>query len=85
MRIRVADRRLGECIINSTKDLGKGEEYAIKSLCMLQLMCMNSNSTDDNFKEFLKILREATKKLEKLYGNAAEDTDPFAAFNESNV
>lgn len=52
---------------------------------MLQLMCMNSNSSDEKFKDFLKILRDATKKLEKLYGNATDDTDPFAAFNESNV
>jgi len=81
MRIRVADKRTGECIINSNVDLDKGQEYSIKALCMLQLMCLNSKN-DEKFVEFTKILRETTRKLERLYGGK-DDVDPFEQFNAS--
>ncbi len=85
MRIRVADKRLGECIINSSKELDKGAEYAVKSLCMIQLMCMNTDPNDAKFLEFIRILRDATKKLELLYDEGKNEPDPFEQFNASVV
>ena len=86
MRIRVSDKNLGEIIINTTNPIGKVNEYAVKSLCMLQLMCLNSSTSDEKFTEFIKILRDATKKLNNVYGEKGEDdVDPFEQFNASKL
>lgn len=81
MRIRIADKDLGECIINTNKAIGKSEEYAIKSLCMLQLACMNKDQDPDKFDQLIAILREAVNKAEKVYGTGDEDeSDAFDQF-----
>lgn len=67
MEIKVADKRLGKCIIVTNKDIGKAEEYAIKSLCMLQLICMNKDEDPQKFYELVKIIGEAVTKIEELY------------------
>jgi hypothetical protein len=86
MRIRVSDKNLGQIIVDSNKDIGKVEEYAIKSLCMLQLMCLNTDSSDPRFREFIRILKDTTGKLDKLYNDRGdEDVDPFEQFNTSNI
>lgn len=86
MRIRIADKRSGECLITANKDLDKGSEYVIKSLCMLQLMCMNIDPTDQKFIEFIKILRDSIKKFEALYNpEGNNEPDPFEQFNTSII
>lgn len=85
MRIRVADKRVGECIVNSNEELSKEQEYALKSLCMLQLMCINIDTKNQNYIKFLDILRETTRKLDKVYGDKQEDANPFEQFNASIV
>lgn len=77
MRIRVADSKVGECIVNSERDIGKMEEYAIKSLCMLQLMCMNKEEDDQKFGEFLGIMSEAIKKAKNLYKGNTDEPGPL--------
>lgn len=85
MKIRIADKKLGECVITVNKEIGKSEEYAIKSLCMLQLMCMNTQKNDPRFKEFVRVLREATNKAEKIYKPEGEgDADPFEQFSTAD-
>jgi len=85
MKIRIADKTLGECVITVNTDIGKSEEYAIKSLCMLQIMCMNQKKNDPRFREFIKILRDATSKVEKIYNPGGDDdADPFKQFDASN-
>lgn len=67
MQIKVADKVLGECNIKINKDIGKREQYLIKSLCVLQIMCMNSNEEPEKFDEFIDIIKETILKAEKLY------------------
>lgn len=68
MNIRVADRVLGECNIKiNDENIGKREQYLIKSLSILQIMCMNSQEDPEKFKEFTHILKDATKKIENLF------------------
>lgn len=69
MVIKVRDKDLGECDIKSYNNIGKDEEYLIKALCFLQLMCMNSEDDNEKFNSFIKILKEATKKAEELYND----------------
>lgn len=87
MRIRIADRAVGEVIVNSNVELGKIEEYAIKSLCMLQLMCIGTNKADPRFDEFIKILKETTARLNRLYNGTEDENniDPFEQFNDNNI
>jgi len=67
MKIRIADSKIGECVITSKKDLTKQAEYTIKALCMLQITCMNSKENPEKFIELLAILKEATDKATRLY------------------
>lgn len=67
MRIRVADKELGECNIDVSSKISKRAEYLIKSLCVLQIMCMNSEEQPDKFDEFIHIIKEATDKAQLLY------------------
>ena len=83
MNIRVADKNTGEIIINSNRKLEKVEEYAVKSLCMLQLMCLNEGSSNAKFPEFIKILKDTTTKLENLYKDETDEPDPFEQFDSS--
>jgi len=78
MKIRVADKNIGECVITVNTNIGKSEEYAIKSLCMLQMACMNKKQDPDKFNEFIKILKDAISKAEKLYINGASENEPDA-------
>jgi len=78
--LRVANKHLGEVIINSHLDLEKPEEYAIKSLAMLQMVCINPNEKQ-RFPEFLSIIDEAITKANALYGNGETNVDPTDLFN----
>lgn len=82
MRIRVTDKNLGECAINVSKDIGKSEEYTIKSLCMLQLMCMNKEDSPEKFTEFISIIKKAVDQINDLYHDqqkpGIDPTDLFA-------
>lgn len=84
MRIRVSDKSLGECVINVHTDIGKSEEYTIKSLCMLQLMCMNKQDSPEKFKDFISILKKAVDDIEKVYGDEepSKDSDPTSQFGD---
>lgn len=87
MRIRVADKNVGEVIVNSKAEIGKIEEYAIKSLCMLQIMCLSPNRADPKFSQFIDILKETTGKLNRLYNGTEDENniDPFEQFNDNNI
>lgn len=73
MNIRVADNTLGECNVTINSDISKREQYLIKSLCVLQIMCMNSEEDPEKHKEFVKIVKDATEKIEDLYCNEKKE------------
>ena len=81
MVIKVRDRNVGECNIKTYTDIGKDEEYLIKSLCMLQLLCINSKSEPEKFDQFINILKEATQKAENLYSDKESNFDATDQFN----
>lgn len=73
MNIRVADKTLGECNITINDKIGKPEEYLIKALCVLQIMCMNAKEDPEKFKELLKIIDNTTKKVAELFPEDKEE------------
>jgi len=73
MDIKVIDNNIGECSIKVYKDIGKDEEYLIKSLCMLQLLCINSKEDPEKFDTLINILKEAAQKAEELYCNEPKE------------
>ena len=83
MRIRVADKRLGEIVINVNTDIGKCEEYIIKSLCMMQMMCMNKDDSPEKFTKFIEIVKEAAGKANNLYKGIEDDeSSPTSHFGD---
>lgn len=73
MRIRISDKNVGTCEIESIKDLGKSEEYTIKSLCMLQIACMNKGKDPEKFKKFIAVLKEAIRQAGMIYSEELND------------
>lgn len=81
MRIRVSDKNVGLCEIESVNDLGKHEEYTIKSLCMLQMACMNRGKDPEKFKRFIGVLKEAIKQASMIYSEEFNnESDAFEQF-----
>jgi hypothetical protein len=77
MKIKITDKTLGECEITTFKEIGKSEEYMIKSLCMLQLMCMNKEDNPEKFTEFITRLKNASDQIHELYHDKSNpDADP---------
>lgn len=85
MHIRVADKVLGECNIKINRDIGKREQYLIKSLCVLQIMCMNSEEEPEKFDEFIDILKETTLKAETLYCEEKMGADELSGTEDFSV
>ena len=82
MKIRVSDKHIGEVTLDVYTNIGKCEEYTLKSLCMLQMMCMN-NTDSAKFTEFIKIIKEAVDKASDLYqGVVINDANPTDHFGD---
>jgi len=83
MKIRIADKSIGEVLLDVYNDIGKSEEYTLKSLAMLQMMCMN-NEDPAKFSEFIKIIKEAVDKASVLYQGTVTDesASPTAHFGD---
>lgn len=83
MNIRVADKHLGECLVKTNTDVTKAQEYTIKSLCMLQLMCMDDEEQNqEKFSQFIDTIKTAVDKINKIYdGENTITDDPTACFD----
>lgn len=75
MNIRVRDKDLGECNVKTYIDIGKDEEYLIKSLCILQMMCINSKEDPEKFNQFVGLIKELTTKADKLYNSSDDEVE----------
>lgn len=87
MRIRVADKNFGECVVEVHSSIDKSDEYVIKSLCMLQLMCMNKEDYKDKNAELISIIQKAVNEISELYTdqsteNTAHNCDPTDQFGD---
>lgn len=68
MQIIIRDSKTyNECIINSVRDIEQKEQLLIKSLCYLQMMCMNSEADKDKFDEFSSIIDNTIKEVDELF------------------
>lgn len=68
MQIKIRDSKTyNECIINPVRNIGQREQLLIKSLCYLQMMCMNSEVDKDKFDTFCSIIENATEEVEQLF------------------
>lgn len=75
MTIKVRDEELGECEIKCFVDIDKDAKALIKSLCALQILCMNSAENKEKQKEFYKILKETADKADKLFNEELEEVN----------
>jgi thiaminase len=75
MNIKVKDEKLGECNVNIYVDIDKDSKYLIKSLCALQLLCMNSAEDKDKHREFVELLKETANKADKIFGESADEVN----------
>jgi hypothetical protein len=80
MDIKIREKDLGECNIHSYKNIDKKEEYAIKALCALQLMCMNANEDPEKFREFMSILKDTVRKADALFNEEGKEIDATDQF-----
>ena len=79
--IKVSKKNIGECIINSEKDLNEANEFIIKSMAAIQMLCMGRNSTNDpKLKNLIEILDDSMQKIDELYNDdtgVSDESDPF--------
>ena len=80
MQIKVRDGEHSECNITSTREVGQKEQFIIKALCMLQLMCINSDEDRDKFNEFIDIIDRATGEASQLFSEEKESEDATEQF-----
>jgi thiaminase len=67
MNIKVKDENLGECNVKSYVDLDKDLQYLIKSLSVLQILCLSVADNKEKHRELIKIFKEAAEKADKLF------------------
>jgi hypothetical protein len=77
--ITVSVKNIGKIVITPQLNLSNQEKYAVKSLAMLQTVCMNPNEKE-HFPEFLKIISEAIDKAHRLYGMEEDNASPTQLF-----
>ena len=67
MEIKVGSDGVGQCHIKTDASIEKRQEYLIKGLACLQLMCMNHAQEPDKFDAFENILKDTTRKITDLF------------------
>ena len=75
MEIKVKDQDLGECTVKIFGDIDKDSKYLIKSLCVLQLLCMNSAEDKDKHKQFIKLLKETANKADEIFNEKVDEVN----------
>ena len=81
MRIKVSDKNLGECIVDTVNDIPKCEEYLIKSLMMVQMLCIHGDKNEDRFTELIDVVKTCVNKINEMYKEETnEQADPCALF-----
>lgn len=78
MQIKVKDKEVGECTIESYRDLDDSEQYVIKALGMLQLLCMEENKDRNAYRQFIKTLVDVAKDIRAE--NSGDGGDPLELF-----
>lgn len=71
--IKIEDHNIGKITIEPFSKIDQSQNYAIKSLSMLMLMCINADEDREKFDKFLDIMKELTTKAKKLYMDDKEN------------
>lgn len=77
--ITVNDTDIGKIVITPNNKIDKETEYLLKSICMMQLLCLNKEENKEIHKELKLILNDTVNKINKLYNY--EEFDATANFN----
>lgn len=72
MNIKVGSEGVGECNIRVDASIEKVQEYRLKSLCCLQLMCINFANDPEKFNQFDEIVTNTMKQLNELFKDSEE-------------
>ena len=78
--ITISEKNNGEIIIRAKEELPPVNEFIIKSLAAIQMLCLKPN-LDPKFKELINILDKSMEDIHSLYNiNQGEELNEF--FNE---
>lgn len=77
--ITVNDTDIGKIVITPNNKIDKETEYLLKSICMMQLLCLNKEENKEIHIELKLILNDTVNKINKLYNY--EEFDATANFN----
>ena len=79
--ISISDPTIGECNIVSKTNIPIINQFIIKSLAGIQLLCLSKNDTKDpNLNEMINILTDSIDKIHKLYSDNVEINDESNPF-----
>jgi hypothetical protein len=80
-QVKLSEKGIGECIINSNEDLEAKSEFIIKSMAAIQMLCISKNKSEDpKLKEVIKILDDSMKKIHLLYSGDNDESDLFTDY-----
>lgn len=81
--IIVSKDGVGECCITSTSEISPANEFLIKSMASIQLVCLARNSdTDPKLKELIQILNTSMDRIHNLYHESVEGSDEPNPFTD---
>ncbi len=82
-QIKVSDQN-GVCLIKSNEELTITNEFLIKSMAMIQLLCVGRNNENDpKLKELVEILDNSMTQINELYNVSevsGDEPDPFSDY-----
>jgi len=74
MSITLEDESLGKIIVTNYNPIEKDQNYAIKSLAFLMMICLKEKQ-DDKFKEMLSELKTAIDNIGRIYNESTSITE----------
>ena len=78
-QIRVSEKGVGECIIKCKDKISPANEFIIKSMACIQMLCISRNNLNDpKLKDLINILDNSMHQINELYNVELGDN------NESN-
>lgn len=78
MNIKIRDEDLGECSVDVYVDIDKDTKHLIKSLCILQILCLNSAENKEKHKEFVKLLKDTATKADQIFNERSDEVNVSA-------
>jgi hypothetical protein len=74
MSITLEDESIGKITVTNYNPIEKDQNYAIKSLAFLMMICLKEKQ-DDKFKEMLSELKTAIDNIGRIYNESTSITE----------